>query len=326
MVANGCGRCHNMKCPIVLVAYNRPDYFRKTVESLHKQCSNREVFCFIDGPRTGSDKKNVEVCRQICMSKIPKAKIFSEGQNLGIGFIMKKARDTVFEFNDFLILIEDDSVLQPHYIKQLDRLIEIFKDDERIAMMNCFGEASCEGNKTNKVWRHSYLKNPQDIVEARKDGLVVMSNTSLTKKECQELNKDKLIMMSHLWAYAMRKSSWEAIRDITDGYYKLLPKMYHERPHDVIKKYFTKNGMNPNASSQDSCVQSALAARGLIGVATASANFEYIGLHGEHSTPKCFTQAGFAKMEINKEYQHNFYWNEDVFNEIKKKHDARFVK
>ena len=300
-----------MKTPIIITAHNRPNYLKKVIESLKPQCEDREVWCFIDAPRFKEDVENVEACFKLCLDMLPDAKTMCSQRNLGVAMMMKGAREKVFENNEFLILIEDDSVLQPHYIRQMDMLIEKFKDDERIAMINCFGEH----HRSKSSHRYSYI-NYTDDLELK------------TPYREQEENKDKLILMDHLWAYAMCRSSYEKIYDILEGYWKLLPKEYRARPHQLIHEHMSKFGVDPNkiVSSQDSCTSSAFAARGMIKVSTFTNNFEYIGAIGEHSRPEFFKKAGWDNQDVYDKYQDDFAWSEKVYSEIEQHIKKKYLK
>jgi hypothetical protein len=300
-----------MKTPIVLTAYNRPDYFKQVLDSVSSQCWDRKVYCVIDGPRFKEDvdlvKKSFELSKQI----IPHCETVVANPNQGVAKIMKYARELVFKDHEFLILIEDDSVLQPHYIQQLDLLIDKFRDDERIAMINCFGEH----HRSKKTHKYSYIDYSGE------------QNNKVSLQE-QENNKDKLILMDHLWAYAMRKSSYEKIYDILESYWKLLPQEYRFRPHGDILNLMSSIGADPNkiVSSQDSCTSAAFAARDMIKVSTFTNNFKYIGEVGEHSRPHNFADAGWNDQDLYNCYQPEFEWNENIFNEIKTHMTNKYLK
>ena len=44
----------------------------------------------------------------------------------------------------------------------------------------------------------------------------------LTSRCFQERNRRKLILMSHMWAFALRRSAFEAIEGILEGYWRRL--------------------------------------------------------------------------------------------------------
>ena len=138
----------------------------------------------------------------------------------------------------------------------------------------------------------------------------------------------KLILMDHMWAYAMRRSSYEKILDIMEGFWALLPQEYRARPHLKILEYMSQFGVDPNkiVSSQDSCTSSALVSRGMIKVSTFTNNFKYIGEIGEHSRPNNFREAGWCDQDVYGSYQDDFAWNEDVFNEIKTHAENKYLK
>ena len=291
-----------MKTPIVLTAHNRPHYFNQVLNSLSSQCWDRKVYCVVDGPRFKEDIPLVESSFRLANEIIPHCETVISKSNQGVAKIMKYARELVFKENEFVILIEDDSVLQPHYIQQLDFLIDKFKNNDRIAMINCFGEH----HRSKNTHKYSYLDYSLDL-------------ENKVSMESQKQNKNKLIFMDHMWAYAMRRSSYERILDIMEGFWDLIPQEYRARPHGRILEYMSQFGVDPSkiVSSQDSCTSSALISRGMIKISTFTNNFKYIGEIGEHSRPNNFREAGWCDQDVYTSYQNEFLWNDDVFQEIR---------
>ena len=300
-----------MKAPIVLTAYNRPDYFKKVLNSISSQCWDRDVYCVVDGPRYKEDLELIKQSFSLSKEIIPHCETVIANQNQGVAGIMKYAREIAFKDNDFMILVEDDSVLQPHYLQQLDLLIEKFKKDERVAMINCFGEH----HRSKKSHRYSYIDYSKE-------------EDNKCSAEDQKLNKDKLILMDHMWAYAMRRSSYNKILDIMQGFWELIPQEYRARPHGKILEYMSQFGIDPQkiVSSQDSCTSSALIARGMIKISTFTNNFKYIGEVGEHSRPNNFRDAGWSDQDVYDSYQENFMWDENIFNEIRDHAKKKYLK
>ena len=70
-----------MKTPIVLTAHNRPEYLKPVIDSLRPQCKERDVFCFIDGPRFKEDVEKVVECYELCKSELPTAQTFCAKAN-----------------------------------------------------------------------------------------------------------------------------------------------------------------------------------------------------------------------------------------------------
>jgi len=298
------------KPPIVLVAYNRPHYFEKVLQSLVGQTQDRSTFCVIDGPRNSSDAELANHCVDLCLKYLPKCSIHKQEQNQGVARIMKIARNLGFSRGEFAIIIEDDSLLQPHYIQQLDILINLFKDDERVCMLNCFGEH----HRSQSSHKYSYIDYENQAFK----------KSSLDQ---QERNKDKLVLMDHLWAYAIRKSSYKKIEDIIEAYLSLIPNDYRQRPHFNIESLMASFGVDPRkiVSSQDSCTSAAFAARGMIKIATFTNNFEYIGEIGEHSRPRDFAIEGWRDQDVNNKLQETFLVNEDVISEISEHMQKKYL-
>ena len=215
-----------MKRPISIVAYNRPEYFEPVLKSLAPQVEeDRKVLMFLDGRRRHfgkefeeQDEKGIAECKRLFEYYLPHGECLDSDTNLGVAFNQLRAREKMFEDHEEAIFLEDDAVLQPYYIRQLDRLMDFFKDDERVGMVNCFGEA------------HRDKKNYESYPYIKKDE---NSTGKTTSYEEQEENKDKLKAMDHLWAYGFYRRAYEKVKETMKGYYDLIPRNeYRARPNN----------------------------------------------------------------------------------------------
>lgn len=288
-----------VKSPVVILAYNRPKYLEKCLRSLKDQVNDREVHLFIDGPRTQEDQILIQQNLNLTKRFLPDCEIHDSIENLGVAFNTKRARDFIFSNNDSAIIVEDDQVFNGYYFKQLDILVDKFKGDPDIGMINMFGEVHRE------YLNYSYYDHGSFKIGSLED---------------QTYHKDKLKHMSHLWGYAMYRDCYNKIYDDLMGYYNLLPKEYRHRPHHLIYKYWRDRGIgNKIVSSQDSCTSAAMVIKGILKISTYTNNFQYIGEIGEHSRSKDFKDSGWDKLEVYNNEQTDFEWNNSVKQEILEK-------
>lgn len=292
--------------PIVLFAYNRPQYFQHTLSSLQVQIGDAEVYMFIDGPRNNLDVPQIEASVQLFEEYIPRGKVFRSDRNLGVAFNQKRGRDFIFKENDSAIFIEDDVILTSYYIRMLNNLMDIVSDRE-VSMVSCFGESHRHPDMFQYL---TYLTKHDDPVKQ------------------QDINRYKICQMEHVWAYGMFKRAYQDSMDIMGRYYEMLPQEYRLRPHAQIYEYMESQGIDSSkiVSSQDSCLSASLARKSYAAISTFTANMLYIGEWGEHSRPDIFQKSWGTQYPFNEEIDVSMLnMSEDVMNQIHDYLEYRFL-
>lgn len=159
--------------PVYLIFFNRPDTFSQVFEAV-RQAKPSKLFLACDGARIGrdDDKINIEKCKEI-VSKIDWEcevyRNYSE-ENLGCGKRMVTGIDWAFEYVDRLIVLEDDCVPSDDFFYFCEELLEKYKNDDRIFMINAmnhlgkyektgtsyfFGPGCCWGWATwKRAWKN----------------------------------------------------------------------------------------------------------------------------------------------------------------------------
>jgi glycosyltransferase involved in cell wall biosynthesis len=292
-----------MSRPVVIFAYNRPEYFQHTLKSLVAQDSEiTDIYLFNDGPRSTQEEPAINNSVELFEQFFPKGKIFVSDKNLGVAFNQKRARDFIFKEHESAIFIEDDVALQPFYINMLNNLMDKL-DDGQTSMVTCFGEA------------HRHLE-----VFDKYDYLVKHEN----REEWYDLNNDKLIHMEHIWAYGMFKKAYEGCLSLMGAYYDMLPSEYRARPHQKIYDYFSSKGIKDIVSSQDSCMSGSLIKMGYVSYSTFTANMVYLGEWGEHSRPENYRDSWSDQLVYQQEVG-NHIINDSVKSQVKKYLSERYL-
>lgn len=282
-----------MSRPIAVYSYNRPNYLHQTLQALQPQTNGAEVFLFQDGPiNHPQDVTAVTNSINVFKKFFPNSKTFESPINLGVAFNQKRGREFIFDNFDSAIFVEDDIVLNPYYIEQLNLLMDKFQDDQDIGMISCFGESH----------RHT------DVFDKCKH-LIKHSDW----KVCQEKNKHKFMQMEHLWAYGYYKTAYEKVKDFMDQYYALIPTNYAMRPHQEIYNFVSRHGIDPSkiVSSQDSVLSASLIKHGIIKLSTFTLNAKYVGEWGVHSRPDNYAQHWKYVIPYNQKVT-DFEWDEDI--------------
>lgn len=262
-----------MKKPaIALITYARSDYFEEVFNSILNQKIKGKIFSdyfdlyiFQDGllkDDTPSNIKGHETIKAICANQVPKSNFIEQKENLCVALHFDFIERLFFEEQDreWAAFFEDDLVLSPGYLETLICMAESFKNDERVAMFNCFGMSAQE---------------PLEI---------------------QEKNKNSLACMDHHWGFGIYQSAWRKRQAFVDEYLKMIDQTpYRKRNHKRINNWLSYSGFKPRATSQDYIKACSISAMGMIKV-SSFANFgTYIGKTGLHFTSEIFTSFGYDK-------------------------------
>jgi len=121
--------------PVLLLAFVRPDLLAQVLESL-RQGGPRELFISIDGPREhrpGEAGKVAEVRRLAeSIDWATRVHIKAEPRNLGCGPAVSSAIDWALSQVPELIIIEDDCLPDPSFLRFCDELLPRYRDDRRV--------------------------------------------------------------------------------------------------------------------------------------------------------------------------------------------------
>lgn len=265
------------------------------IDSLKEQVDDSYVFLFQDGPANAQDKQLTEQCIDIFeKSEFKNAHTFAAPTNLGVAFNQKRAREFVFSISESAIFIEDDIVLNSYYIKLLNMLMDFFENDTTIGMISCFGEP----HRHPKVFDFfEYLQKNEDW------------------NQQQELNKQHIIHMEHLFAYGLFRDAYAKVADKLNEYYRLLPGKYAMRPHQKICDYIRSIGLeaanNKTVTSQDSILSGLLILNNTYKISTFTMNAKYIGEVGVHSTPENYKN-NWANVTPYDNFVSQYFWTPQV--------------
>jgi hypothetical protein len=122
--------------PLIIFVYNRPEHITKTIEALKSNAFAAEssLFIFSDGNKDERDKKNVDKVRNYIskISGFKEIKITLRVKNLGLADSVISGVTEVIEKYGKAIVLEDDIVTSPYFLKFMNEALEFYKDDKRI--------------------------------------------------------------------------------------------------------------------------------------------------------------------------------------------------
>jgi hypothetical protein len=135
------------KYPIGIQLFNRPQYARRVLESIHKQSQSIDeklLTIYIDGFEDSIyEKRNAadftgEV-ESIAREIFPNSEIRRFLKNYGIADLHNRLQSAVFAKTDeWAVFFEEDVVLDSSYLMELEELIEISEGFHSIVKLGCF--------------------------------------------------------------------------------------------------------------------------------------------------------------------------------------------
>ena len=131
-----------MFAPIVLFTYSRADHTKRVVESLltNNEAKDSELFIFSDGPKNEDKKEAVEENRRYIhsVSGFKSIHIIERKENWGLAnSLIAGITDVIGKYGK-VIVVEDDLVVSPYFLKFINEGLEKYKDDERVGTITGF--------------------------------------------------------------------------------------------------------------------------------------------------------------------------------------------
>jgi len=122
--------------PIVLFVYNRPWHTKQTVEALQKNelAKESELFIYCDEAKNEDAGKSVDEVREYIdkVDGFKKVTIIKREKNWGLAdSIIDGVTKIVNEYGKIIVL-EDDLVTSPYFLKFMNEALEFYKDEEKV--------------------------------------------------------------------------------------------------------------------------------------------------------------------------------------------------
>lgn len=133
--------------PIALFTYNRADHTQKAVESLLKneEAKDTELFIFSDGAKNEKAaegvKKNREYIHEIKKLEgigFKTVTLIEREKNWGLADNLIAGITELTDKYGRVIVVEDDLIVSPYFLKYMNDALEKYKDDERVSSISAF--------------------------------------------------------------------------------------------------------------------------------------------------------------------------------------------
>ena len=147
--------------PIALFTYNRADHTKQAVESLLKnaEAKNSDLFIFSDGPKNEKAvegvKKNREYIKTLKDGTVNgngsfrSVTIIEREKNWGLANSLIAGITEIVNKYGRVIVVEDDLILSPYFLRYMNEALEKYKDEDRVASISAFlNPIDCEAPET----------------------------------------------------------------------------------------------------------------------------------------------------------------------------------
>ena len=131
--------------PIALFIYNRADHFLKTFEALCRcpEAKETDLYLFADGAKDEAGKEKVEACRKAARAATADCAfhtvhITEAAENKGLAASVITGVSAVMETHGRAIVLEDDCVVSPHFLRYMNAALKAFERDARVGAIAGF--------------------------------------------------------------------------------------------------------------------------------------------------------------------------------------------
>ena len=134
--------------PIALFTYNRAEHTKQAVESLlkNREAKDSDLFIFSDGPKNEKAKRGVEENRAYIKTlkdgnvngNFRSVTIIEREKNWGLANSLIAGITEIVNKYGRVIVVEDDLILSPYFLKFMNDALEKYKDDERVSTICSF--------------------------------------------------------------------------------------------------------------------------------------------------------------------------------------------
>lgn len=128
--------------PIALFTYSRADHTRSAVESLlrNAEAGESDLYIFSDGPKTAEKAAAVAENRRYIhtITGFKSINIVEREKNRGLANSLIAGITDVINKYGKVIVVEDDLILSPYFLRFMNEGLEKYKDDDRIGTISAY--------------------------------------------------------------------------------------------------------------------------------------------------------------------------------------------
>ena len=125
-----------MYAPILLFVYNRPEHTRRVIESLkaNAEAADSELFIYAAQARSETDIQQVSEVRRLIRSTdgFKQVTVIEREKNWGLARNVIDGVTTQVNAHGRVIVLEDDLVVAPHFLRFMNDALEMYKNEEKV--------------------------------------------------------------------------------------------------------------------------------------------------------------------------------------------------
>jgi hypothetical protein len=126
--------------PICVFTYSRLEHTRQLIESLKKnpESSKTDLTIFVDGPKNEEARPSVEKVRDyvVSLEGFRSLTVIERTENLGLARSIILGVTQMLEKSESVIVLEDDLVLSPSFLKYMNEGLTKFADQPEVASIH----------------------------------------------------------------------------------------------------------------------------------------------------------------------------------------------
>lgn len=210
-----------MNAPIAVIAFNRVETLRSTLNSLkaNRLADQSDLFIFIDGPRADKPGEEEKV-RQVRMlaeqvSGFKAVTIKASDQNKGLAKSIIGAATELLNQYGRVIVVEDDLFLSPSFLTYMNTMLDAYENDARVMQVTGYSAKirfpkrfKCDHYLTHRAhsWSWGTWKDRWDTVDWEVKDYDELAASKAKQRAFCEYGSD-LFGMLRGWKYG-RNNSW----------------------------------------------------------------------------------------------------------------------
>ncbi|MFC3127017.1 hypothetical protein ACFOD4_18270 [Pseudoroseomonas globiformis] len=255
--------------PIVIFAFNRPDYLRRLCRSLKAQqgvaLHEADIHLMQDGavsPRSGMRfAEDAEIAANIAAfrEELPRGQVHAAPKNLGIALNLHRGEALAFETLGAEVgyFFEEDLELGPHYLAMLETIRLQLPAHPRLGYFAAYGS-------------HRHTSDP---------------------------TRPRFIPLEHHWGFGLTAACWHAMQPWLAPFHTIWNESdYQGRPHLRLVETYLEKAVASAQSSQDVSKTMACAELGFGRVNLDVCYARYIGRQGQSFRDANFERHGYDAM------------------------------
>jgi len=126
--------------PIIVFAFNRPEHLARTLAALAAcpEASSSALTIYCDGARRPNDEEGVAAVREWAStaSGFASVKVVCRERNWGLAASIIAGVSEQLSASNEVIVLEDDILVSPHFLSYMNRGLDLYALDERVASVH----------------------------------------------------------------------------------------------------------------------------------------------------------------------------------------------